>query len=40
MTSFGFLFSLTPTVNAAIAVADIAGGTDTDAIVLGGTPDL
>lgn len=39
ITAFGFLLSPTPTANAAIAVTDIGGGTDTDAIVLGKTPD-
>jgi hypothetical protein len=39
ITSFGFLLSPPPTANAAIGVTDIGGGTDTDAIVLGGTPD-
>jgi hypothetical protein len=39
ITAFGFLLSPTPTANAAIAVTDIGGGSDTDAIVLGGTPD-
>lgn len=39
ITAFGFLLSPTPTPNAAIAVTDIGGNTDTDAIVLGDTPD-
>ncbi len=39
ISAFGFLLSPTPTANAAIAVTDIGGGTDTDAIVLGKTPD-
>jgi hypothetical protein len=39
ITAFGFLLSPTPTANAAIGVTDIGGGTDTDAIVLGGTLD-
>jgi hypothetical protein len=39
ITAFGFLLSPTPTANAAIAVTDIGGGSDTDAIVLGKTPN-
>jgi hypothetical protein len=39
ITSFGFLISPTPTPNPAIAVGDTGGGGDTDAIVLGATPD-
>lgn len=39
ITAFGFLLSPTPTANAAIAVTDIGGGTDTDAMILGNTPD-
>jgi hypothetical protein len=38
ITAFGFLISPTPTANAAIGVVDLSA-TDTDAIVLGGTPD-
>ena len=38
ITAFGFLLSPTPTANAAIAVTDLSG-TDTDAIVLGKTPN-
>lgn len=39
ITAFGFLLSPTPTANAAIAVTDIGGASDTDAIVGGKTPD-
>lgn len=39
LTAFGFLFSPTPTANAAIALTDTGGATDTDAFVQGKTPD-
>ena len=39
LTAFGFLFSPTPTANAAIALSDTGGATDTDAFVQGKTPD-
>jgi hypothetical protein len=38
ISAFAFLLSPTPTANAAIAVTDIGGLGDTDAIVLGKTP--
>jgi hypothetical protein len=39
LTAFGFLFTPTPTANAAIALTDTGGATDTDAFVQGKTPD-
>ena len=39
LSAFGFLLSPTPTANAAIALTDTGGVTDTDAFVHGKTPD-
>ncbi len=39
LSAFGFLLTPTPTANAAIALTDTGGVTDTDAFVQGKTPD-